>query len=106
MSCRALADVLPSSGARPDQAIAVLAWVSFRFRRTRQWRKVGKGLTEPAAGQRRRRTCRGTDVRCPAAEDVTRYLREQQITLTYDPAAENLHTAPGDTATTITMKAS
>jgi hypothetical protein len=43
-------------------------------------------LTEPAGGQRRRRTRRGIDVRHQfTAEDVTGYLREQQIILTYDP---------------------
>ena len=64
-------------------------------------------LTEPAAGQRRRRTRRGIDVPYQVtAEDVTAYLREQQITLTYDPAAGTLHTGTGDAAQTITFKAS
>ena len=39
-------------------------------------------LTEPAAGQQRRRTRRGVDVRIrPVPKDVIRYLRERQITL-------------------------
>ena len=33
-------------------------------------------------------------------------LREQEITLTYDPAAMTLHAETGDAATTITLKAS
>jgi hypothetical protein len=64
-------------------------------------------LTEPAAGQRRRRTRRGIDVRPLAdAEDVAGYLREQQTTLAYDPAAGTLHAETGDAAQTITLKAS
>ena len=56
---------------------------------------------------RRRRTRRGIDVRRHAtAEDVTGYLREQQITLTYDPAAGTLHAGNGKAAQTITLKAS
>jgi hypothetical protein len=58
-------------------------------------------LTEPAGGQRRRRTRRGIDVRDQAtAEDVTGYLREQQITLTYDPAAAILRAGTGGAAQT------
>ena len=46
------------------------------------------------AGGRRRRTRRGTDTRYQASpEDVIGYLREQQIALTYDPAAGTLHAA-------------
>jgi site-specific DNA recombinase len=63
-------------------------------------------LTEPAGGIRRRRTRRGTDVRHQAAEDVIGYLREQQITLTYDPAAGTLHAGTGEALQTITLKAS
>jgi DNA invertase Pin-like site-specific DNA recombinase len=63
-------------------------------------------LTEPAGEPRRRRTRRGTDVRHQAAEDVIGYLREQQITLTYDPAAGALRAGTGETAQTITLKAS
>lgn len=44
-------------------------------------------LTEPVGGPRRRRTRRGADVRSQGAEDVLCYLREQEIILTYDPAA-------------------
>ena len=40
------------------------------------------------------------------AEDVIAYLREQQITLTYDPAAGTLRADTGDAAQTITLKAS
>ena len=63
-------------------------------------------LTEPAGGPRRRRTRRGADVRYQIDEDVIRYLREQQITLTYDPAAETLSAGAGQAAQTITLKAS
>ena len=42
--------------------------------------------------QRRRRTRRGTDARHHAnSEDVIAYLRENQVTLTFDPAAGTLH---------------
>jgi hypothetical protein len=51
-------------------------------------------LTEPAGGPRRRRTRRGTDVWRQAAEDVIGYLREQQMTLTYDPAAGSCEQEP------------
>ena len=62
--------------------------------------------TDPSGG-RRRRTRRGIDVRPQASpEDVPGYLREQQITLTYDPAAGTLHAGTGDAAQTITPKAS
>jgi site-specific DNA recombinase len=44
-------------------------------------------LTEPACRTRRRRTRRGTDIRHFGADDVIGYLREQQISLIYDPAA-------------------
>jgi site-specific DNA recombinase len=63
-------------------------------------------LTEPAGGQRRRRTRRGTDVRYQAVEDVICYLRGQQLILTYDPAIGVLRTGTGDAAQTITLKAS
>ena len=63
-------------------------------------------LTGPAEGTRRRRTSRGTDVLCQAAEDVIGYLREQQISLTYDPAAASLRAKTGRDAQAITMKAS
>jgi site-specific DNA recombinase len=63
-------------------------------------------LTGLAGGKSRRRTRRGIDVRCQAAEDVTGYLREQQIALTYDPATETLRAGTGQAAQTITLKAS
>jgi len=63
--------------------------------------------TEGSQGRGRRRTRRGIDVRYQAtAEDVIAYLREQQVTLTYDPAARTLHAGTGNAATTITLKAS
>lgn len=65
-------------------------------------------MTEaPPAEGRRRRTHRGIDVRYQAsAEDVISYLREQQLTLAYDPAAGALHVGTGETAQTITLQAS
>jgi site-specific DNA recombinase len=63
-------------------------------------------LTGSAAGTRRRRTRRGTDVRCQGAEDVICYLREQQITVTFDPAAGTLRAGTGEAAQTIILKAS
>jgi site-specific DNA recombinase len=64
-------------------------------------------LTEPAAGQRRRRTRRGIDVRCQAtAEAAISYLRENQVMLTYNPASGTLHAGTGKAATTVTLKAS
>jgi site-specific DNA recombinase len=63
-------------------------------------------LTQPAAGQRRRRTRRGLDARYQASpEDVIGYLRERRITLTYDPAASTLDAGTGETAQTITLTA-
>ncbi|MGH3204035.1 MAG: recombinase family protein [Streptosporangiaceae bacterium] len=63
-------------------------------------------LTGAEAG-RRRRTRRGIDVRSQAtAKDIISYLREQQVTLTYDPATGILHTGTAETATTVTLKAS
>ena len=64
-------------------------------------------LTEPAGGQRRRRTRRGVDVRYQASpEDVIGYLREHQITLTYDPASGALDAGTAEAAQTITLTAS
>jgi len=63
-------------------------------------------LTGPAAETRRRRTRRGTDVRYQAPEDVITYLRQQQIALTYDPAAGTLRASTGESAQTITLKTS
>jgi hypothetical protein len=60
----------------------------------------------PAAEGGRRRTRRGADVRHQAsAEDVIRFLRENQITLTYNPAAGTLQTGTAGAATTVTLKA-
>lgn len=62
--------------------------------------------TDPARG-RRRRARGGTDVRHQASiEYVIGYLREQQITLTYDPAASALRAGTGPAAMTVTLKAS
>jgi hypothetical protein len=64
-------------------------------------------LTGPAGGQRRRRTRRGVDVRYQARpEDVIGYLRERQITLTYDPASSILDAGTAEAAQTITLTAS
>jgi hypothetical protein len=61
-------------------------------------------LTEPAQGQRGRRTRRGIDVRHRASpEDVISYLRGRRITLTYDPASGALNAG---TSETITLTAS
>jgi site-specific DNA recombinase len=61
---------------------------------------------DPAGGHRRR-TRRGIDVRHQfTAEDVIGYLREQQITLIYDPAAGTLRAGTGQAAQTITLQAS
>ena len=63
-------------------------------------------LTEPAGGQRRRRTRRAVDVRYQAGpEDVIGYLRERQITLTYDPASGTLDAGTAEAAQTITLTA-
>jgi site-specific DNA recombinase len=62
-------------------------------------------LTGSAGGTRRRRTRRGTDVRCQAAEDVIRYLRQQQTTVTYGSAAGTLNADTGEGTQTITLKA-
>jgi hypothetical protein len=64
-------------------------------------------LTEPAAGQRRQRTRRGADVRYQASpEDVTGYLRERQITLTYYPVSGTPDAGTAEAAQTITLTAS
>jgi len=56
---------------------------------------------------RRRRTRRGTDARPTASpQDVIGYLREQPVTLTYDPAAGTLHAGSGKATQTITLKGS
>jgi hypothetical protein len=55
---------------------------------------------------RRRRTRQGANTR-PAAstEDVVRHLREQQITLAYEPATGTVRAADPEAPTTITEKA-
>ena len=63
-------------------------------------------LTGPAGRQRRRRTRRGIDVGCQAAEGVISYLREQQIILIFDPASGTLHAGTGEATPTITLTAS
>jgi site-specific DNA recombinase len=61
-------------------------------------------ITEPAGRQRRRRTRRGADARSQASpEDVIGYLRERQITLTYDPASGTLHAGTVQAARTIAL---
>jgi site-specific DNA recombinase len=62
-------------------------------------------LTKPAAGQRRRRTCRGIDLRQASPGDVIGYLRDRQITLTYDPVSGTLDTGAAGAAQTITLTA-
>ena len=59
-----------------------------------------------AGGQRRRRTRCGIDVRYQAAGDAISYLREQQISLIFDPASGTLHAGTGETTQTITLKTS
>jgi hypothetical protein len=63
-------------------------------------------LTQPPSAERRRKRTRGgVDTHCQAtADDVIRYLREQQVTLTYDPAAPALHAENGRAATTMSLK--
>ena len=62
---------------------------------------------EPAAGRRRRRTRRGADTPRPASEqDVIRYLRSRQITLTYDPRTGTLHADTPQAVTTVIGRAS
>jgi DNA invertase Pin-like site-specific DNA recombinase len=63
-------------------------------------------LTGPATETRRRRTRRGADIRHQPAERVIGYMREQQITLAYDPAERTLCAGTGEAAQTITLKAS
>jgi site-specific DNA recombinase len=63
-------------------------------------------ITGTAPG-RRRRTRAGADITPSVdAEGVLAYLREHQVTLTYDPAAGALHAGTGETAQTITLTAS
>jgi hypothetical protein len=61
----------------------------------------------PHAARVRRRTRRGADVR-PAASpsEVIGYLREHQITLTWDPAVGAIQARATGTAKTVTVQAS
>ena len=60
-----------------------------------------------SAGGRRRRTRRGVDARRQCrAEDVIAFLREREITLTYDPAAGTLRAGTASAAQIVTMEAS
>ena len=64
-------------------------------------------LTEHPAGQRRRRTRRGIDVRSRAtAGAALSHLRDKHIVLIYDPASATLRAGTGEAATTVTLKAS
>ncbi|MGD0936094.1 MAG: hypothetical protein ABR922_16170 [Streptosporangiaceae bacterium] len=63
-------------------------------------------LIRGAGGRRRRRIRRGIDVRCQAAENAISYLREQQISLIFDPASGTLHAGTGEAAQTIALTAS
>jgi site-specific DNA recombinase len=61
----------------------------------------------PPAGERRRRTRRGADARHRTSlEDMIRYLRENQITLTYDQAAASLRAGVAGATKTVIAKAS
>jgi hypothetical protein len=63
-------------------------------------------LTTPVM-RARRRTRAGTDVRDTASPDkVIAYLREHEITITWNPAAAALQERATDTAKTVTVKAS
>src|SRR5690242_10163896 len=64
-------------------------------------------LTGPAVPQRRRRTRRGMDIRHQESpEDVIRYIRERQITLTYDPASGALSAGTVEATQAITLTGS
>ena len=79
------------------------------FARTGSWRACPPCTCcsrSQTAGTRRRRTRRGAGVRHQSAEDVIGYLREQQISLIYDPADGVLRVGTGETALTMTLKAS
>jgi site-specific DNA recombinase len=63
-------------------------------------------LANPAA-RPRRRTRAGTDVKATASPgEVIVYLREHEITLTWNPAAASLQARGPQTAKTVTVKAS
>jgi hypothetical protein len=60
---------------------------------------------KPTEG-RRRRTRRGADARHPVSgQEVTGYLREREITLTYHPVAGTLQAGTSETAKTSIRKA-
>ena len=62
---------------------------------------------DPGTGRRRRRTRHGLEVLTRAsAEDMTAYLRERGITLTYDLATRTLRAGATGAITTITGEAS
>ena len=61
-------------------------------------------LTSPAV-RARRRTRGGTDAKSAASPDeVVGYLREHEITLTWDPVAAALHARAPETAKTVTVR--
>jgi site-specific DNA recombinase len=63
--------------------------------------------TETAAGRRRRRTRRGTDVSTPVSDaKAIRYLRSRQVTLTYDPQSGTLQADSAEAVTAIIDRAS
>jgi site-specific DNA recombinase len=63
-------------------------------------------LITPAV-RARRRTRAGADVRSTASPgEVIGYLREHEITLTWDPAAATVQARANETAKTVTVKAS
>ena len=63
-------------------------------------------LTTPAV-RTRRRTRAGTDITGSASPDeVIAYLREQEITITWNPATAALQARATRTAKTVTIKAS
>ena len=69
------------------------------------------GSWSSAPTSRASRTCRASTARQASSShstltDVTGYLRDQQLTLTYDPAAGTLRAGTGQAAQTITLKAS
>lgn len=63
--------------------------------------------SEPGGERRRRRTRRSADARPPASPgEVLTYLREQQVTLTYDQALGAMRAQAAKGTTSITVKAS
>jgi site-specific DNA recombinase len=94
-----------TSAARPDPGRPGNTYVR-EDRALAQLRALHMLLSSaPAGGERRRRTRHGVDARRPASlEEAISYLRENEITLTYDQAAATLRA--GGAAKTITTKAS